>query len=215
MTAHVILDSLNIDASSTIFNRSSSVPNALPSTARPSTTPSSLPIVLPTQVNITEPTAPVVSALDIEAFIHQMHPSTSDQLLVPSVDPLATSNSHSTTTSLHKHAFTPVSQRTRSRSRPYPTSGSQVSASHSSPSILQSQARALPGIPSHVLAASQVTPLPSPISGRTRLRASHSKPPILSPTILPTTSTGAIPKRHKRFRQQDTPYSRTPLNQFF
>ncbi|CAL4113851.1 unnamed protein product, partial [Meganyctiphanes norvegica] len=103
--------------------------------------------------------------------------------------PPVTSNPHSTTTS-RRHAFTPVSQRTRSRARSYPTSGSQVSTSHSSPPILQSQARALPGIPSHVLAASQVTPLPSPISGRTRLRASHSKPRILSPTILPTTSTG-------------------------
>ncbi|CAL4084106.1 unnamed protein product, partial [Meganyctiphanes norvegica] len=209
LTARVILDSLNIDASSTIFNRSSIVPNALPSTARPSTTPSSPPIVLTTSANITKPTAPAVSASDIEAFIHQMRPSTSDQLSVPSRDPPATSNPHSTTTS-RRHAFTPVSQRTRSRARPYPTSGSQISTSHSSPSILQSQARALPGIPSHVLAASQVTPLPSPISGRTRLRASHSKPRILSPTILPTMSTGAIPKRHKRFRQQDTPYSRTP-----
>ncbi|CAL4086686.1 unnamed protein product, partial [Meganyctiphanes norvegica] len=89
-------------------------------------------------------------------------------LTSPQRDPPATSNPHSTTTSLRRHAFTPVSQHTRSRARPYPTSGSQVSTSHSSPSILQSQARALPGIPSHVLAASQVTSLPSPISGRTR-----------------------------------------------
>ncbi|CAL4173901.1 unnamed protein product, partial [Meganyctiphanes norvegica] len=66
---------------------SSSVPNALPSTARPSATPSSPPIVLPAPANITEPTATVVSALDIEAFIHQMHSSSSDQLLVPSLDP--------------------------------------------------------------------------------------------------------------------------------
>ncbi|CAL4063506.1 unnamed protein product, partial [Meganyctiphanes norvegica] len=186
----------------------SSVPNALRSTTPPSTTPSSLPTVLPASVNITDPTAPVVSALAIEDFIHQIRFCTSDQpftLDVPSSDLPVAFNPPSTTTALHRHAFTPVSQRTRSRSRPYPASESRCSTSHRSPTLLQSQARALPGIPSHVIAASQVTPMPSPISGRTWLRPSQSKPPIIFPTTVPTISTGTIPKRYNRFRQQVTP----------
>ncbi|CAL4088306.1 unnamed protein product [Meganyctiphanes norvegica] len=57
----------------------------------------------------------------------------------------------------HIHAFTPVSQCTRSHARPYPASGSHHTTSHRSPTLLQSQVRALPGIPALVIAESQVS----------------------------------------------------------
>ena len=133
--------------------------------------------------------------------------STTDQPFVPSLDLPVASNPPNTTTFLSRYTFTPAPQCTTYHAQPYHASGSHCSTFHRSHSLLQFQALTLPRIPSYFIAAHQVTPMPSPISGRTLLKASHFKPPILSPTIVPTMATKAIPKRHKRLRQQVTPYS--------
>ena len=95
--------------------------------------------------------------------------------------------------------------------------------SQNSPTILQSQARALPASSSSKTTNVTYCPSPTPVALKTRFRTSQlppavspqrrqpPTPPPLSPYNPPTSVSGAVPRRSKRHRF--TPYTVTSHSQ--